>query len=473
MRKAKIIATIGPATESREALGKLIDSGMDVARLNFSHGNRKTYSRVIEDIRDLSEARGHPVAILQDLAGIKVRTGSLENHEPIRLQDGESITITTEPVEGNSNRISTSYANLPGDVEAGDTLFLSDGLIELRVIRVQAGALECEIVVGGELGEHQGVNIPGANLSAPPLTDKDIRDLEFGVEQAVDFMALSFVRQASDVTALRQELEARDAEIPIIAKLEKPSAIENLVNILEVSEGVMIARGDLGVEVPPERVPVMQKRVITSANRSGKLVITATQMLDSMIRNPRPTRAEASDVANAVIDGTDAVMLSGETAIGQYPNGAVQMMDRIVREAESLQVAAPFRGAAGEGLLSFPEAVCNSAYHAANSVRARYIVAFTQSGSTAQVISKFRPRAEILGITPHRSIMKRLSLYWGVRPMLMGLIENVDELILATEKLLLKRGMVEPGDNLVILTGAPIVEKGHTSLMKLHQVGSA
>ena len=473
MRKVKIIATIGPATESREALGKLIESGMDVARLNFSHGNRETDSRVIGDIRNLSEARGHPVAILQDLAGIKIRTGSLENHEPVWLEDGESITITTGPVEGNGSRISTNYANLPRDVEAGDTLLLSDGLIELRVNRIQKSDLECEVVVGGELVEHQGINIPGATLSAPPLTGKDIRDLEFGVEQKVDFLALSFVRQATDVTALRQELEARDTEIPIIAKLERSSSIENLVDILEVSEGVMIARGDLGVEVAPERVPVMQKRVITSANQAGKLVITATQMLDYMIRNPRPTRAEASDVANAVIDGTDAVMLSGETAIGQYPERAVQMMGRIVREAESLQVAAPFRDVAGEGLLSFPEAVCNSAYHAANSVRARYIVAFTQSGSTAQVISKFRPRAEILGITPHRGIMKRLSLYWGVRPMLMGLIENVDALILATEKLLQKERMVEPGDNLVILTEAPIVEKGHTSLMQPHRVGSA
>ena len=472
MRKAKIIATIGPATESREALGKLMDSGMDVARLNFSHGNRENYSRVIAEIRDLSEARDHPVAILQDLAGIKIRTGPLENHEPVKLEDGESITITTEPVEGNGSRISTNYANLPGDVKPGDKLLLSDGLIELRVIRIREGDLECEVVVSGELLEHQGINIPGATLSAPPLTEKDIRDLEFGVEQEVDFIALSFVRQAADVTALRRELEARGAEIPIIAKLEKRSSIENLADILEISEGVMIARGDLGVEVAPERVPVMQKRVITSANEAGKLVITATQMLDSMIRNPRPTRAEASDVANAVIDGTDAVMLSGETAIGRYPEQSVKMMDRIVREAESLQVAAPFRRIAGEGLLSFPEAVCNSAYHAANSVRARYIVAFTQSGSTAQVISKFRPEAQILGITPHREIMKRLSLYWGVRPMLMGLIGNVDELILATEELLLKEGMVEPGDNLVILTGAPIVEKGHTSLMKLHQVES-
>ncbi len=473
MPKAKIIATIGPASESRETLRNLIDSGMDVARLNFSHGNHDTYTRIIEDLRDLSDARGQPVAILQDLAGIKVRTGPLRNHEPVTLRDGQTITITSEPVQGNASRICTNYAGLAEDVNAGDRLLLSDGLIELRVIESREGDIECEVVVGGELAEHQGINIPGANLSAPPLTDKDIRDLDFGVEHEVDFMALSFVREAADVAALRRELEARDSEVPIIAKLEKSSSIENLENILKVAEGVMIARGDLGVEVEPERVPVMQKRVITSANRAGKLVITATQMLDSMIRNPRPTRAEASDVANAVIDGTDAVMLSGETAIGRYPLRAVTMMCRIVREAESLPVAAPFRSVAGEGLLSFPEAVCNSAYHAAKSVHARYIVAFTQSGSTAQVISKFRPQAEILGITPHPAIMKRLSLFWGVRPMLMGLIENVDELILATEELLLKEGMVEAGDNLVILTGAPIVERGNTSLMKLHQVGSA
>ena len=235
MRKAKIIATIGPATESREALGKLIDSGIDVARLNFSHGSHETYTRIIEDLRDLSETRGHPVAILQDLSGIKIRTGPLQNHEPVTLLYGESITITTEPVEGNSSRISTNYANLPGDVESGDTLLLSDGLIELRVIRSGKENLECEVVVGGELAENQGINIPGASLSAPPLTDKDIRDLEFGVEQEVDFVALSFVRRAADVTALRRELEARDAEVPIIAKLENSSSIENLENILEVS----------------------------------------------------------------------------------------------------------------------------------------------------------------------------------------------------------------------------------------------
>ena len=472
MRKAKIIATIGPASQSPDQLEELIDAGVDVVRLNFSHGDHEGYRRIIEQVRELAEAARRPVAILQDLSGIKIRTGALENHGPVTLLEGQTITITTESVIGNGQRISTNYVPLPRDVAAGDPLLLSDGLIKLRVTGIGEHTVDCEVVVGGELLEHQGINLPGVVLSAPPLTPKDIADLEFGIEHKVDFMALSFVRKSADVLALQQELESRGAEIPVIAKLEKPSSIENLMEILEVSEGVMIARGDLGVEVPPERVPVMQKRVISAANEAGKTVITATQMLESMIRNPRPTRAEASDVANAVFDGTDAVMLSGETAVGAYPRRAVEMMHRIVTEAESVEAVPDDRSAGGEGRLSFPEAVCDSAYHAARSVGARYLVAFTQSGSTARAISKFRPQAEILGITPHPHIMQRLALYWGVRPMMMGLIANVDELIVATEKLLVEKEMVQPGDKLVILTGAPIVERGNTSLMKLHQVGS-
>lgn len=472
MKKAKIIATIGPASESLVQLENLIEAGMDVARLNFAHGNHDRYRKIIEKIRYLSNRKQRPVAILQDISGIKIRTGPLDDHHPVSLTKGQRITITTEPIMGSNKLISTNYSHLPLDLKAGAPLLLSDGLIELRVIEIVGSTVHCKVIIGGTLSEYQGINLPGIRLSAPPLTQKDIADIEFGIEQEIDFIALSFVQQAQDVLTLQTELDKHGAEIPIISKLENPSSIENLTDILEVSDGVMIARGDLGVEINPEKVPLMQKKVISAANKAGKTVITATQMLDSMIRNPRPTRAEASDVANAVIDGTDAVMLSGETAVGAYPERAVEMMHRIVTEAESLELIADYRDTAGKGRLSFPEAICNSAYHAAKTVGARYLVTFTQSGSTARLISKFRPEAEIIGISPHPKILKRLALYWGVTPMIMELIDNVDELILATEKLLLENNMVESGDKLVLLTGAPIVQKGHTSLMKLHQIRS-
>ncbi len=472
MKKAKIIATIGPASESLVQLKNLIEAGMDVARLNFAHGNHDRYRDIIEKIRYLSSRNQRPVAILQDISGIKIRTGPLDNHHPVSLTRGQRITITTEPISGSNKLISVNYSHLPLDLKPGAPLLLSDGLIELRVIEIAGSTVHCKVIIGGTLSEYQGINLPGIRLSAPPLTQKDIADIEFGIEQEVDFIALSFVQRAQDVLTLQKELEKHGAEIPIISKLENPSSIENLTDILEVSDGVMIARGDLGVEINPEKVPLMQKKVISAANKAGKTVITATQMLDSMIRNPRPTRAEASDVANAVIDGTDAVMLSGETAIGAYPEKAVEMMHRIITEAESLELIADYRDTAGKGRLSFPEAICHSAYYAAKTVGARYLVTFTQSGSTARLISKFRPEAEIIGISPHPKILKRLALYWGVKPMIMELIDNVDELILATEKLLIENNMVESGDKIVLLTGAPIVQKGHTSLMKLHQIRS-
>ncbi len=469
MRKAKIVATIGPTTRTRDKLKALMEAGMDVARLNFSHGTADTYLPIIREIRELAAEMGRPVAILQDLQGVKIRSGRLRGGKSVELEPGARFTLTTETIEGDQTGVSTSYEDLPRDVEPGFSILLSDGNIELKVLSTTKTTVECEVVDGGELAESQGMNIPQAAISAPSLTTKDIEDVRFGAEQNVDYVALSFVRRPEDVLTLREIMGLNHAEIPIIAKLEKPAAIESLDGILDVCEGVMVARGDLGVELPPERVPIIQKRVISAANAKGKLVITATQMLESMIHNSRPTRAEASDVANAIFDGTDALMLSAETAIGEYPIESVRMMCRIIREAEKVEASSPYRSRRGQKL-DFPEAVCESAYYASTAIQARAIVAFTQSGSTARMISKFRPPVEIFGFTPHEHVARRLALYWGVSPMLMGEIENVDELIAALEKLLLESKLVSPGDNLIILTGAPIMERGHTSLMKLHLV---
>ncbi len=469
-RKARIVATIGPATSSREKLRQLMEAGMDVARLNFSHGTHDTYARIIADIRGLSQELERPIAIMQDLQGVKIRTGPLQGSGPVELEAGSRFTITTEAIDGDASRVSTSYSSLPGDVEPGSTILLSDGHLELKVLSTSKTEVECEVVLGGPLAENQGINIPDATISAPSLTGKDMDDVRFGAEHGVDYVALSFVRRPEDVLTLREVMGLNQtAEIPVIAKLEKPAAIESLDGILEVCDGVMVARGDLGVELPPERVPIIQKQVISAANSQGKLVITATQMMESMITNARPTRAEASDVANAVFDGTDAVMLSGETAIGEYPLVSVRMMSRIIREAEKQGASSSYRSR-NDQPSSFPEAVCECAYYASKAIRARAIVAFTQSGSTARMISKYRPPVEILAFTPFEHVARRMSFYWGVTPLLMGEIMHIDELITALEQLLRERRLANPGDNLIILSGAPIMERGHTSLMKLHTV---
>lgn len=473
MRRAKIIATIGPATESRDQIFKLMEAGMNVARLNFSHGDPATHARAISDIRECSKTHGLPVAIMQDLQGVKIRTGGLKNGEAVELETGKEFRLTTQEIEGTQEIVATSYEDLPAEVEKGDHILLSDGKIVLEVLNTNPGLIETSIVSGGRLKPRQGINIPGRIINAPALTQKDLEDLRFGIEHGVDFVALSFVRRAEDAHQLRRHIERQKADVPIIAKLEKPASIDNLKEILEACEGVMIARGDLGVEMPPEDVPIIQKRVIREANRHNKLVITATQMLESMVNNRRPSRAEASDVANAVLDGTDALMLSAETAIGHNPVEAVDMMARIIRRAERVFEEQPFLHEESTDKLNFPEAICDAAYHASTGIHARAIAAFTQSGSTAKLISKYRPPTEIFGFTPHPRILNRMCLYWGVTPMQMEEIDNVDELILGLERLLIQKELVKAGDNLIILTGAPIMERGHTSLMKLHSVTGA
>ena len=443
---------------------------MDVARLNFSHGDHESHGKTILLIREASRLLKKPVAIMQDLQGLKIRTGQLEDGSSVELTTGQNFVLTTQAVAGNSERVSTSYQALPQDLRPGDRLLLSDGLIELRVLTTTRSDVECEVIAGGTLAENQGINLPNVKISASALTEKDLRDLDFGAEQQVDYLALSFIRRPQDILKLKERLAQKNRDTPVIAKLEKPMAIKNLDAIMDVCEGVMVARGDLGVEMAPEKVPVIQKHIIAEANKRGKLVITATQMLESMIHNPRPTRAEASDVANAVLDGTDAVMLAAETAIGHYPVESVSMMVKIINEAEGMGPGSHNERLQESKPLSFPEAVCDAAYHVSRSIKARAIVAFTQTGSTARLISKYRPSTDILSFTPNPDILNRMALYWGVRPTLMHEIGNVDQLIEALEKLLLEQNRVEEGDNLIILTGAPIVEKGHTSLMKLHTV---
>lgn len=470
-RKSKIVATLGPACSSPEMIRRLIRAGVDVFRLNFSHGSVSWHQARVREIRSASRQMQLPVGIMQDLQGPKIRTGSLIGGAPIELRRGQRLIITTRNIPGSEGVISTNYRHLTHDVKRRNRILLSDGLIELRVRHVRSNEVECDVVNGGALREHQGINLPDIKVRAPSLTEKDLEDLKFAVSQKLDFIALSFVRSARNVEDLRRILRREKAEISIIAKLEKPESIENLDGILDAADGVMVARGDLGVEIAPEKVPTLQKKIIMAASRKGKIVITATQMLESMISNPHPTRAEASDVANAVFDGTDAVMLSAETAVGRYPVKAVEMMVRIIVEAEKVPVPSHFFHTQSEvRRTGFPDAICEAAYHASNFVKARYIIAFTQSGATANLIAKYRPNSEILTFTPHQKVVRRLKLTWGVTPMRMREISNVDELIGELEKELLLRKLAEKGDRLAILTGAPLLERGRTSLLKLHQI---
>ncbi len=469
-RRTKIVCTLGPATSDPAAVAGLIDGGMDVARLNFSHGTHEVHGRSIRLLRRLARERNRSIAILQDLQGPKIRTGALEGGEAVFLRAGQQLVITTKQVEGNTEVISTTFAALSRELEPGNRLLLSDGLIELRVEQVGETEVTCRVVNGGRLEEHQGINLPGVPLRLSAITEKDERDLRFGIDHGVDYVALSFVRCADDVRSLRRLLDAANSSIQVVAKLEKPEAIENLAAILEISDAVMVARGDLGVELSPERVPSVQKTIIRAANQRRVPVITATQMLESMIRDPRPTRAEVSDVANAVFDGTDAVMLSGETAVGDYPVQALQMMARIALEAESSR-ASPVEPPGEEGRLSVPETVCRSIAAAARSMDLRAVIVFTQSGSTARLVSMYRPPVPIYAFSPNREILRRTALYWGVHSLWLRKVGSIERMIEKAEARLLEEKLVDPGDLVAIAAGAPIGARGSTNLMELHRVG--
>jgi len=473
IRRTKIVATLGPASETSERIVALIEAGMDVARMNFSHGTYAEHARRIACVREAAARTRRPVAVLQDLQGPKIRTGPLSGGGPVDLVEGNRFTLTTRDVPGDAGAVSTSYRALARDVVAGDRILLSDGAIALRVLAATDTDIETEIVYGGLLNERQGINLPGVKVSIQGVTDKDIRDLEFGLTQLVDYVAISFVRTADDVWRVKRLIQAAGADTPVIAKLEKPEAIDALSEIIDAADGVMVARGDLGVELAPEKVPLVQKRIIELANLAAKPVITATQMLESMIESPRPTRAEASDVANAILDGTDAIMLSGETAVGRYPVEAVETMARVAmeiqRNAELLESGRRPRNASR----TRPEAIAAAVDAVVDSLdEIRAIWVFTQSGTTARVIAHHRPAVPIIAFTPRETCYRRMALVWGVHPVLTPEVSNFRELSARVFPLAQSLGLARPGDTIVMTGSHPFNAIAETNFLKVHTVGS-
>lgn len=469
MRRAKIIATLGPASASKETIRSLIQAGVDTFRLNFSHGHLEEHLERLEWVRRISEELGRPVAVIQDLAGPKVRTGSLGL---LTLRDGEEVLLSGRPDAVGPGLIPINYPDLD-QIPPGSRILLDDGRLELRALAPEGKDLRCQVIHGGILGEHKGVNFPDLALSLPTLTEKDRADLAVGLSAGVDYVAVSFVRRAEDLREVRRFVSEKDGDVPLIAKIEKPQALEDLPAILEESDGVMVARGDLGVELPPERVPILQKEIIEQANEKGRLVIVATQMLESMLHEPRPTRAEASDVANAVIDGADALMLSGETAVGEYPVEAVRMMARIIEEAERSGRRGDIGGRWAEchTAPTYAHAISHAAREIARDMALKAIIAFTRSGFTARLISKDRPAVPILAATPDEAVWRRLSLLWGVTPILCPFVEDTDGMIASVERELLARGYLQPGDQVLIMGGMPVTTRGPTNFLKIHVVG--
>lgn len=466
MRRTKIVCTIGPASESEDVLEQLMDAGMNVARLNFSHGTHDEHKKSIQRIRALSEKKGLPVAILQDLAGPKIRVGRFKN-DPVHLQSGQKFILTTKEVAGDEQKVSVTYSQLPKEVKARDRILLADGSIELIVKETNEDQVICEVVVGGELSSHKGMNLPGSSLSVKALTDKDLRDLEFGLEHGVDMIAMSFVRQKRDILEVKEIMDRKNHVLPVISKIEKHEALENIDEIIEVTDSVMVARGDLAVETALEKVPLVQKMIIKKCNGVGKPVITATQMLKSMVENPRPTRAEANDVANAVLDGTDAVMLSEETTIGNYPVESVKVMSTVVQVTESSKLAELQQDQADyDEPTSIAQAFSHGAFGIARELKAAVIITPTQSGSTARMVSSYRPRQPIIALSPNLNVVRCLNLVWGVHPILADDYSTSDDMIEQAKQAALKTGFVKKGDTVVITAGVPIGVPGTTNLIK-------
>jgi pyruvate kinase len=456
-------------------LRKLVRAGVDVFRLNFSHGTHEEKQALIQLIRRVSKEEGRSHCILGDLQGPKIRTAKLVNHTPVHLETGNKLTITPCEIEGTAEIVGTTFKTLAENVEEGSRILLSDGLIELRVLDVDNGDVVCEIINGGMLGENKGINLPGIPVRVPSLTDKDDKDLEFALKNGVDAIAVSFVRTAEDVRLVRNRVSAYGGETWIIAKLEKPQAIEHLDAILEASDGIMVARGDLGVEMPPEQVPAIQKQIIRRAAKFRKPVITATQMLESMIENPRPTRAEASDVANAIFDGTDAVMLSGESAMGKYPVEAVAMMDRIVTEAErSMRMDKADQPRKvhqqDEGRLSIAETICEATAHAALDLDLKGIALFTESGATARHLSKFHPTAPIFTLSSNEITINRLNLLWGTTAVQCTKLNTTEAMVETADHMLRKNNFVKAKDVIAIVAGTR-TKSGSTNFLRLHVIG--
>jgi len=468
-RHSKIVCTIGPASRSPRIIERLLRAGMDVARLNFSHGTHANHAENIGVLRAAAMHLQKPIAILADLQGPKIRTGALAGGSSVFLRTGQKFVITTARVLGDSTRVSTVFTPLPREVHRGDRILLSDGLIELRVQQVRGREVICEVVNGGTLGEHKGINLPGIKLRVPALTSKDREDLIFALKHGANYIAVSFVRRPEDVVLAKTLVRRAGKDTPVIAKLEKPEAIENLDAILRVADGVMVARGDLGVEMNPERVPVVQKTIINRARQFRRPVITATQMLESMTENPRPTRAEASDVANAIFDGSDAVMLSAETASGKYPVEAVSMMARIIEEAENS--ITEFPRPAPQERLKVAETVAELVCHASPELHMKLIAVFTHSGFTARLISRYRPLVPIIAFSPEEETRRRMALIWGVQPQKIADVRKVDGLASVAEKRLLEERLVRKGDVIGIVAGTPMGIRGTTNFMKFHIIG--
>ncbi len=473
MRRTKIIATLGPACSSEEVIYRLLTSGVDVFRLNFSHGTQEQHAETIRVVREASMAIGRYVPIVGDIQGPKLRIGEVEG--VIALPTGARFVITTRPLVGSADRVSTPFTPLPKEVLIGHRILINDGLVELVVTGIERDSVTTRVVHGGPISSKKGMNFPDSELTIPAITEKDQEDVAFAVQHQLDYIAASFIRRRKDIEDLRALLASHGgSDILVIAKLEKPQAIDNLEEILEVSDGVMVARGDLGVELPPEAVPTVQKQIISEASRWGRFAITATQMLESMTTNARPTRAEASDVANAIFDGSDAVMLSAETASGKYPVEAVQMMARIISAAEVSRRAyahemPAFRKESDSD--EFTDALAGAANYAAEAIDAKYIVVFTQTGFAAKLMSKFRPRAPIVALTPSSWVARRMNILWGVQPyVLKEAGEYHEQIVDRVDEYLLSKDIVRPGDRLVILMGSPIYQRAKTNLLRVHRV---
>ena len=473
MRRTKIVATMGPASSDPRIIARMIRAGMDVARLNFSHGTHAEHKRVIERIRAASRKVGRPVGLLLDLQGPRMRLGEFAAGK-VEVETGDEVVVTNRRIHGTARKIPIAYSDLMHDVTVGDRILIADGLVELRVVGRGKDGLRCRVVTGGELSDHKGVNFPGVRLSTPSITAKDRADIEFGISMGVDGIALSFVRQAHDLVGLRRLLRSSQRPPAVIAKIERREAIENLDSILDTADCVMIARGDLGVEYPPERVPILQKRIIERANQREVLVITATQMLESMVHAARPTRAEASDVANAIFDGTDAVMLSAETAVGEYPERSIQTMARIAAEADEFSAGSrsPRRMSDGiaSALTSPTQALAHTACQAAREIRAKALVIFTHTGYSARLVSKSRPAGPIFALTPLESTCRRLTLTWGVHPVRVPRWRTAEGMIETGVKLLQGEKLLHRGDWVVAIAGTT-TRSGGTNLLRILQLG--
>ncbi len=468
MPNTKIVATLGPATDSPGMLKQLLVAGVHVFRLNCSHGRQREHAARIEAVRAATREMGIHAGILLDLQGPKIRLGGFEGGGCV-LENGSTFTITTEPVPGTCGQASTSYANFAHDVKPGDRILLADGAIELRAVESDGTHVRTEVVSGGAISDHKGINLPGVTLSTPSMTEKDLADLHFGLTAGIDLVALSFVRTAADVQQLRDRLGGRP--VSIVAKIEKPEGWDNIESILHVTDGVMVARGDLGVEISLERVPRIQKSIIRRARRTGRFVITATQMLESMTEHPVPTRAEVSDVANAIYDGTDAVMLSAETSVGKYPVEAVRFMARIATESEASIRSRGYQDPPHSPEPSNAEILADAAYHAARDSGAVAIVVFTSTGSSARLVSRYRPPVKIYAITPHDTTARQLTVNYGARPILAPDVASTDEMLGLMDRMMVEGEYLKRGDLVVFVAGQPVGRAGTTNLMKLHRVG--